>query len=68
MKKVTKTAMKVVNKILAFVYPIVLIFFASMMIGRALPGWSAVAILWVGWVVMIFAILALIYAVFNIFT
>jgi len=68
MKKATKVAMNIVNKILAFVYPIILIFFASMMIGQSLPAWSATAILWTGWVVMVFGIIALIYAVFNIST
>ena len=68
MKKVTKAAMKVVNKILAFLFPIMLIFFASMMIGQALPTWTAGAIVAVGWVAMVFAIMAIIYAVINLFT
>jgi len=68
MKKVTKAIMGVVNKILAFVSPIMLIFFAAMMIGQSLPAWTAGAIVAVGWVAMIFAIMAIIYAFINLFT
>ena len=64
MKKAVK---KAIDKILSLVMAIVIIFIAAMMIGKSLPAWSTIALVWSGWVLLILGILALFNAFIGLF-
>ena len=67
MKKGTKKLVKVFNKIFAFVSPIVIIFLAMMMIGKALPSWTTLVIITVGWIALVLGILGIVFAFMDLF-
>jgi len=67
MKKGTKKLVKVFNKIFAFVSPIVIIFLAMMMIGKALPSWASTTVMVVGWALLVSGVLHIIFAFMDLF-
>jgi len=67
MKKGTKKLVKVLHKIFAFANPVFIIFIAMMMIGKALPSWTTLVIITVGWIALVLGILGIVFAFMDLF-